>query len=136
MKRRDVLLIAVCRSGAPQLYEFSDKIDVATLSSYKDGQLWAVCISGRETRTIIRVRTASVGGVLWRAEGTDRSVAAAVARLIEDSALSDFGERMPAIEGRAGRERRGEGVRSAAVTRGNSNRGSVGHLGHRTRLST
>jgi hypothetical protein len=86
MKRRDVLLIAVCRAGAPRLYEFSDKIDVATLSSYKDIRLWTVFISRRDTRTIIRVRTASVGGVLWRAEGTDRSVAAAVAGFIEDPA--------------------------------------------------
>jgi hypothetical protein len=116
VKGRDVLLIAVCGSCAPRLYEFSDKSDVAALSSYEDIRLQTVFISERETRTIIRIRTASVGGVLWRPEGTDRSVAAAVAGLIEDAALSDFGERMPAMERRAGRERRG-GVQGALRSR-------------------
>ena len=46
------MLIAVCRSCAPRLYELSDKIDVATLCSYEDIRLLTVFINGRDTVTI------------------------------------------------------------------------------------
>ena len=86
MERCNILLMAIGSSYVSSLYEFSDNFDLATLSGYEDTRLWTVFISGRDTMTIRRVRTASVWG-LRRDERTDKSVVKTVAGLIKDSVV-------------------------------------------------